>query len=459
MTRRSSHQMESAGTKTSWEGLRVSARAYMLTVLAVLSFIGGLFISQPLIFVSVPVVLLLGFTLLRSKDPRLDVEVTRTTERVQIRERESTRVRLSVKNPGPRTIPLLQVSDRVPPELRGPETRGRFSIALRAGETRDLYYEVLANAFGVHTLGPIILAAQDSTGLLESQAELKSYCKIAVFPESAERLAHFSIRPRRTKSWPGEIVARRTGTGMDYYNIRRFVPGDSVKRINWRASARHLQGADEYLVNEYMAELGAEVLIVVDAGSAPGPGRDPVATYTAKAALSIAERLLHDRNRVGLLTTGANPSRIAPAYGKRHFDRIALSLLQLQPAESDVQWWVERSLHLFFPNVSQIIFVSALTNANSITTAAEITRNEGHDVIIVSPNPLGLADHSKRETRSREWRIARRLAEMERTIDLDQLRSANALVIDWTTSTSLEEVLEVHRRALARHAAFSARPR
>ena len=451
--------MEPARTETPWQGTRVSTRAYMLAILAALTFVGGLFITQPLIFVSVPVILLLGFTLLRSRDPRLDLEVTRTTERVQMRENESTRVRLSVRNPGPKAVPLLQVTDRVPPELRGPKTCGGFSIALGAGETRDLYYELLANAFGLHTLGPITLAAQDSTGLLESQAELRTYSKIAVFPESTERLTHFQIRPRRTKSWPGEIVARRTGTGMDYYNIRRFMPGDSVKRINWRASARHLQGTDELLVNEYMAELGAEVLIVVDAGRPLGSGCDPVVTYSAKAALSIAERLLHDRNRVGLLTTGANTSRIPTGYGRRHFDRIALSLLQLQPGESDVQWWVERSLHLFFPNVSQIIFVSALASATSIATAAEIARHRGRDVIIVSPNPLGLAEHSRRDLGSREWRIARRLAEMERTIDLDALRSANALVVDWTTSASLEEVLEMHRRALSRHAASSARAR
>jgi uncharacterized protein (DUF58 family) len=134
--------MESARSEIRWEGPKVSPRAYMLAVLAALSFVAGLFISQPLIFVSVPVILLLGFTLLRSRDPRVQVEVTRTTERVQIRERESTRVRLRVKNSGSRAIPLLQLRDRVQPELRGPDTHSGFSIALGSGETRDLYYEV-----------------------------------------------------------------------------------------------------------------------------------------------------------------------------------------------------------------------------------------------------------------------------------------------------------------------------
>jgi hypothetical protein len=48
---------------------------------------------------------------------------------------------------------------------------------------------------------------------------------------------------------------------------------------------------------------------------------------------------------------------------------------------------------------------------------------------------------------------------MERAIDMDRLRSANALVIDWTTPASLEEVMEVHKRALSKYSALSARHR
>ena len=47
----------------------------------------------------------------------------------------------------------------------------------------------------------------------------------------------------------------------------------------------------------------------------------------------------------------------------------------------------------------------------------------------------------------------------ERAIDMDRLRSANALVIDSTTPASLEEVMEVHKRALSNYSALSARHR
>ncbi len=448
---------DSATTKEGWEGVVTNEGAYALIVLAVGAFVLGLFVPVPLMFVAIPIVAALGTSILWSKDPRSQVEVMRYVEKVRIRERESTRVRLRVTNAGNGSIPLLQVQDQVQSELRGKKTRSGFSFSLKAGETRDLYYEILGNIFGVYSLGPVLLTALDATGLFEANQELKLISRVAVFPETSEKLSHFAIRPRRTKPWPGEIAARRTGTGMDYYNIRQLIPGESARRINWKASARRGLETDGLMVNEYMAELGAEVLVIVDAGSSleSGSRRDPVLAYSAKAALSIVEKLLHDRNRVGLLTTGENARRVVPGYGRRQFDRIALSLLQLEPGGSDIRWWMERNVNFFFPKVSQIIFVSPLADTNSIAAASEITRYGRHSVLIVSPSPLDVTPTRTGELKSREWRIARRIAELSRRDELDRLRRANATVIDWTTSTSLEEVLEVQRRAQTRRAVVS----
>ncbi len=50
-----------------WQRSRTSIRVYMLAYLAVLSLVGGLFITQPLIFVSVPLTVILGLTVLRAR--------------------------------------------------------------------------------------------------------------------------------------------------------------------------------------------------------------------------------------------------------------------------------------------------------------------------------------------------------------------------------------------------------
>jgi uncharacterized protein (DUF58 family) len=442
-----------------WERLSVGSVPYLLSVLAALSFVGGLFLQEPLMFISIPAMTAVGLIVLRSKDPRGMVDVTRVIERIRIREGESTRVRLTVRNHGSSSISMLQIADHIPPELRGRNTNSGFTVTLSPGESKDTYYEITASVFGVYEIGPITLTAQDSVGVFGSRGGVRSYAEVFVFPETTEKLTHFSIRPRKTKSWPGEIVARRTGTGMDYHNIRQFMPGDSVKRINWRASARVVQPSDSLLVNEYAAEVGADVLIIVDAGglSDSASGSESIFRFTAKAAISIAERLIRDRNRVGLLTTGMNPTRIPPGSGKRQFERIALSLLRLKPGESDIRWWVERSMNLFFPNVYQVIFVSALASSNSASAAAEIARYSNRDVIIVSPNPVEFSLSRSKERNSREQRIAKKLAQIERRIKMERLSRRNVVVVDWTTSASLEEVLEVHRRAMTRHAAISTR--
>ena len=126
----------------SWTRTRLSPSALSLAVFASVLFTVGLFTSQPLIFISVPVVALLGFMILRSRRPGGGVEVSRTLERSQVQEKDGCRVGLRVTNTGERDIPVLQIRDLVPSELDGEATQNGFTLSLKAGETRELYYRV-----------------------------------------------------------------------------------------------------------------------------------------------------------------------------------------------------------------------------------------------------------------------------------------------------------------------------
>lgn len=444
-----------------WGTLRTSPRAFAIVGLIAVSLAGGLFLAQPLIFVSVPLTMVLVFTVLLARDPRARVEVERVTESMRVNEGERTRVKLRVRNVDERKgIPMLQIFDRVPPELAHKGTRSAFTTSLRAGETKELHYEVRGNTFGIFAIGPVTLRAQDATGFFEAESQLSSYSKLAVFPEATERVGPIALRPLKTRSWPGEIVSRRSGAGMDYYNIRPFAAGDPLKRVNWRASARYAQGpGDGLLVNEYNAEVGADVLLVVDPGrrTLTRSGELTTSLLAVRAAIPIAERLLHDRNRVGLLTMGSKARRIPAGYGRRQFDRITLALLELRPAEADMEWWVDCSIHMFFPSITQVVFVSSLMDVESRRTIAGLVRSGDRDIVVLSPDPVGPAESAAKGKNWRERRVAARLAALERTLEVQRLRAAGALVIDWSSHTSsLEEVLEVHRAVISRHASSRA---
>ena len=68
------------------------------------------------------------------------------------------------------------------------------------------------------------------------ERSVKSAERLKAYPRT-ERLREI-VQPRETQAFTGSEVARTKGDGIEYADIRDFVPGDRVRSINWRASAR-----------------------------------------------------------------------------------------------------------------------------------------------------------------------------------------------------------------------------
>ncbi len=440
--------------------VRFETRFMFLILLALVSVLAGIFISEPIIFVSVPIIALIGFTVLQLKRPDLSkVEVTRTLERVQINEGETSRVRLTVKNSGTTDIDFLQISDQLSPELCGSNTRSSFSLSLRAGKTRNLLYEVSGTYFGEYTMGPVLLVAEDSAGLMESRARRNLTSTIAVFPGTAGKLSEFTIGPRSTRPRPGEILARRIGAGMDYFATRQLLPGESTKRVNWRASAR-MADEDKLLSNEFTSEQVAEVLIVLDGRGDIGDPKDrtsSITSYSVKATMSIAERLLRDKNRVGLLAIGEISERIAPSYGRRQFDSIAVTLTKFNPGRVPLGVSADYTVRYYFPRVSQIVLISPLMDYDNREMALDLVRSSGtFDLMVVSPNPLDfpLGENQKLKLeKSREGRLGLKIAELERKATIRQLEAARAVVLDWHVREPLEQIVATQKKGVSKRIA------
>jgi uncharacterized protein (DUF58 family) len=430
---------------------KVNDRLVLLIPSAIFLFVVGLFIRQPMIFLAVPLTSFLGFSLLYLKPPHTDIEVSRVLERATVTEGEPCRVSLRVKNLRSTGIAALQVRDLVPTQLDQRLTQNGFTFELKGNETRELFYEVQPKTFGRYTLGPVVVSAEDAAGIVESNIVIGSRSTLVVTPKSAGRLTRFAIRPRRTRLQPGSISAKRVGSGLDYYNTRQFLAGESPKRINWRATAR-LTDEESFMVNDYVAELGADVMIVVDARNADAFAArlDPAFTYTVRAALSIADRLLRDKNRVGLMAFGSSTPALAPAIGSRQFNRMAVTLAKLE-AGYLFSKSVAHTLHRLYPRVSQVIFISPLSDEAAFGAAADLARDVTYSTMIVSPNPRwSVAKDLRKSINLREWALAWRLAELERKSKISRLREARTVVIDWDVSDLLDRVLDANRHMLVR---------
>lgn len=87
------------------------------------------------------------------------------------------------------------------------------------------------------------------------------------------------------------------GQGMDFLDFREYRPGDDIRTIDWRASAR---GRDVY-VRRYCGDLAADWYLCVDSSASMGIREGANWTLARKLAAALAYLLLHLGHRVGLL--------------------------------------------------------------------------------------------------------------------------------------------------------------
>ncbi len=420
----------------------LTRKASSLVIASLGSIFIGLLSREPyLILVSVPLTSYLVLSLLLySNHAHSNVIIKHSLSRDSIYEDGSVEVAIEIQNNGEK-LDYVELTDLLPPELKISSGSNSRILELDAYEKFSFTYKVTPKVYGFHTIGPTILESKDNQFLIshkifsESTALLKVYPKIQYVPKIA-------IRPKRTRNWPGEIVARRPGSGMEFYSLRDYQHGDPVKRINWKSSSRSEN--DRLLTNQFMVELGGDTIIALDLRTASAIGEPPDATdtYSTRAAAIVAHRLLRDRNRVGMIILGTRLDKVPPGFGKRQFDRILTALSQVKP---DTTWEIGNLggyLSIFFSTMVQIILISPLIDDNSFHAVMDIA-SRGYQILVISPSSIEIEKrlYSKRHHSGDEFNeLAERLLRVKRENRLNVLRRS-AVVVDWDVDMPLSEAL------------------
>ncbi len=108
------------------------------------------------------------------------------------------------------------------------------------------------------------------------------------------------VHQPKTRELEASVAAPRAGSGTELFGVREYRPGDSLRRIHWRSSARH----GELVVREYEPP-GVQTLgIFCD----PNPGGVDVADQVARIAASEAWDCVRNGGRVVLWGPGLAPS-------------------------------------------------------------------------------------------------------------------------------------------------------
>ncbi|MDT7761247.1 MAG: hypothetical protein QOC63_667, partial [Mycobacterium sp.] len=122
----------------------------------------------------------------------------------------------------------------------------------------------------------------------------------------------------------GTHLTRHIGPGVEYADVRRYVPGDQLRTVNWPVSARR----GSLHVTERLTDRAADVVVLIDRYPQP-PGPATEATdRVVRGAVQVVQSALRGGDRAGVVALGdRHPRWLGADIGRRQFYRILDAVL------------------------------------------------------------------------------------------------------------------------------------
>jgi uncharacterized protein (DUF58 family) len=393
-----------------------------------------------LLLLALPFLVYLMIGLLQSP-VALSLSAQRTIDKVNVVAREPIRAQVVIKNLG-RTLVNLYLDDSLSPSVIMLDGQVRQRLSLSAKGVTELNYTFQATR-GLYKWVTIHASASDPFGLFEIKQKVPTSGEILVRPEPI-RLRHIPLEPRLTLHAPGPLSASLAGAGIDFFGIREYRTGDSLRRINWRLAARH-PGAR--FTNEYEREEIADFGLILDARQLTDTNEMEEALFecSIRATASLSEVFLKEGNRVALLIFGGSMTFLFPGYGKKQLNLIMRDVARARLEPNLSLRYLEYFTPRLFPSRSILIVLSAL-GTNDLETYARL-RGAGYEVLLISPDPVNYVSQMLPPTQTNDWAV--RAARIERRVQLKQLMKLGVKVIDWQVNTPLDSIIQKATKYLA----------
>jgi len=239
--------------------------------------------------------------------------------------------------------------------------------------------------------------------------------------------------PWRLPGLTGNHDSSRPGDGGDFRDIHPYAPGDRLRRIDWKATARRGRFAGDLYVRRTAATSDATVVVVLDSGDDVGEqvaewSRNGAATMgigsldvAREAAGSLAAGYVRAGDRVGFHDLADHGRVIAPGGGDRYLLRLLRAIELTRPSGSQA-----RRLRPPVVPAGSLVYVLSTFLDEEASRKAELWRGSGHRVIAVDVLP------APRFTRSSlADRVAHRIVMMTRSDRIRSLEAQGVEILRW----------------------------
>src|SRR5262249_46572707 len=150
--------------------------------------------------------------------------------------------------------------------------------------------------------------------------------------ELLESVRRIEVRTNRLVNdmMVGAYLSHFKGRGMDFEELREYVPGDEVRDIDWNVTYR----MGRPFVKRFREERELAIVLAIDvsASSAFGPLRRSKPEFAAEIAGTLAVPAARSSDKVALLLFSDQVELyLPPRKGRRHILRLIREMLFFEP--------------------------------------------------------------------------------------------------------------------------------
>ncbi len=228
----------------------------------------------------------------------------------------------------------------------------------------------------------------------------------------------------------GTHLTRHVGPGVEFADIRPYVPGDQLRTVNWSVSARR----GSLHVTQRLTDRSVDVVVMVDmSGQPPGPATSST-QRAVEGAVQVVQSALRIGDRAGVVGLGAQQARwLGPDIGQRQFYRVLDTVLGTGAGYQTAAGTL--APRTAFPPGAVVVGFSTLLDGQFALALMDLSRR-GHVVVVVDVLegcPLG---DDLDPTVTRMWALQR--AAMYR-----DMRVVGVDVVAWPSAVTLEAAMRL----------------
>lgn len=244
------------------------------------------------------------FLVFSSKEP---ISVTRKVDN-RLNLGDENEVKLFIKNTTSQPIHFTLI-EAYPVEIQ--ERSASYSGVLLADNEREYSYKFTPKRRGEYKFGSVFILIRSIFFLASRRIILDLTETVHVYPSVLQLKKYELLVFQQQKVSSGIKKIRRLGNNSEFEQIRNYVQGDELKKINWKATSRR----NELMINQYQEEKSQSVYCIIDKSRSMQMEFDDLSMldYAINSSLVFTNIALKKGDKAGLITYSDKIGTLLPA--------------------------------------------------------------------------------------------------------------------------------------------------